>query len=193
MNSDPLSESMPRIGNGNRAVTCRMASTAWMAALFGTDRFTVQPVATSVIVSVKENSLKLLPPSCPTRSISTNLGWFSSQPDQVRIGICDFSSDPGLVWERPVNPETALAIWRRRSIVAGDIATSRSASSSLRSSSPSRRSSGTSTDGIGARRLPAGHRATRQHCSRPDTTRAEWVGVRALRDPATQTVPAWRS
>ncbi len=97
MNSEPLSESMPRIGNGNNADACLMAATTWMAALFGTVRFTVQPVATSVIVRVKQNSPKLLPPSWPTRSISTNPGWFSFHSDQVRIGICDFSNDPGLV------------------------------------------------------------------------------------------------
>ena len=74
MNSDPLSESMPRIGNGKRLVTYAIASTTWIAALFATDRFTVHPVATSVTVRVKQNSPKLLPPSWPTRSISTNPG-----------------------------------------------------------------------------------------------------------------------
>ena len=48
-------------------------------------------------------------------------------------------------------------------MVAALMAHSRSASASVRSSSPSRRRSGTSTESIGASRLPAGRRATRQH------------------------------
>ena len=88
---------MPRIGNGNWADAYLIAATTLTAALFGTDRFTVHPVATSVIVSVKQNSPKLLPPSWPTRSISTKPGVPSSHSDQVRIGIWYFNNDPGLV------------------------------------------------------------------------------------------------
>ncbi len=58
-------------------------------------------------------------------------------------------------------------------MVAALIAMSRSASVSVRSSSPSRRRSGTRTMSIGPRRLPAGARATRQHSSRAETTRGE--------------------
>jgi hypothetical protein len=193
MNSEPLSESIPRIGNGNRPDACSMAARTWMAALLATERFTVQPVATSVIVRVKQNSPKLLPPSWPTRSISTNPGRFSSHSDQVRIGIWDLSNDPGLVCERPENPASTFEPRRRRSIVAGDMATSRSASASVRSSSPSRRNIGTSTVSIGARRLPAGQRATRQHNSRADTTRDEYTRPRDARGTAIRIVPAWRS
>ncbi len=82
-------------------MTCSRASKTHLAALFRTDRFTVQPVAMSVTVRVKQNSPKLLPPSWPTRSISTNPGTASSHSAQVRIGIWDFSSVPGLVWDRP--------------------------------------------------------------------------------------------
>ena len=52
MNSDPLSESIPTIGNGNIPAAWSMASITHRRARFGTDRFTVHPVATSVIVNV---------------------------------------------------------------------------------------------------------------------------------------------
>jgi len=79
MNSDPLSESMPMIGNGNTRPTCMSASNTHFSALFLTDRFTVHPVAMSVTVRVKQCSPEALPPSWPTRSISTNPGTASSQ------------------------------------------------------------------------------------------------------------------
>ena len=43
-----------------------------MASLLGTERFSVQPVATSVTVSVNANGPAGLPPSWETKSISTN-------------------------------------------------------------------------------------------------------------------------
>jgi hypothetical protein len=46
--------------------------------MFFTLRLMVQPVAMSVTVSVKQNSPDELPPSWPTRSISTNPGTFRS-------------------------------------------------------------------------------------------------------------------
>ena len=117
MNSDPLSESMPMIGKGNTAVTCSRASKTHLAALFRTDRFTVQPVAMSVTVRVKQNSPKLLPPSWPTRSISTKPGTASSHSAQVRIGIWDFSKVPGLVWARPRGTSFARSPASLRSIL----------------------------------------------------------------------------
>ncbi len=63
----------------------------------------------------------------------------------------------------------------------------------VKSTSPSRRSIGTRTASIGARRLPAGHRATCQHCSSPETTTGGYTGVRGVLTAATRTVPAWRS
>ena len=82
-------------------MTYSMASKTQMAALFLTDRLMVQPVKMSVTVRVKQNSPDELPPSWPTRSISTNPGIFSLHCAQVRIGICDLSNVPGLVCERP--------------------------------------------------------------------------------------------
>ncbi|MGY4650575.1 hypothetical protein ACVWWN_004371 [Mycobacterium sp. URHB0021] len=52
MNSDPLSGSTPKIGNGIlRAMSLSAASTN-LPVLSGTERFSVQPVAISVTVSV---------------------------------------------------------------------------------------------------------------------------------------------
>ena len=81
----------------------------------------------------------------------------------MRIGIWLFSSDPGLVCDRPFNLIAARAGASRRSIVAGDITTSRAASSSLMSSSPNRRNVGTSSTITGASRLPVGAPSTAQH------------------------------
>lgn len=87
MNSVPLSESMPTIGTGRRPIAYRRASNTYFWALFGTDLFTVQPVAISVTVNVKQNYPDATPPSCPTKSISTKPGTASSHSAQVRIGI----------------------------------------------------------------------------------------------------------
>ena len=88
MNSDPLSESTPRIGNGILAgdvIEC--GQDAFGGPCLGTERFSVQPVAMSVTVSVNACGPAGLPPSWPTRSISTNPGRASSQSAQVRTGI----------------------------------------------------------------------------------------------------------
>jgi hypothetical protein len=163
MNSEPLSESMRVMGNGNNAVTCSRASKTHFAALFRTDRFTVHPVQMSVTVRVKQNSPKLLPPSWPTRSISTKPGTASSHSAQVRTGIWDLSSVPGLVCERPRGINLARSPASFRSMVAALIRISNAACSSVITSSPSRRSNGTSTGSIGASSLPAGARSTAQH------------------------------
>ncbi len=63
MNSDPLSESMPRTGKGNFAVASLIAANTHFCALFRTDTVSVQPVAMSVISRVKQNSPWELPPS----------------------------------------------------------------------------------------------------------------------------------
>gem|GEM_PF-5652494 len=56
--------------------------------------------------------------------------------------MASLSSDPGLVWLRPRSVIAPRSAASRRSIVAGEIATSRAAVSSLTSSSPNRRSRG---------------------------------------------------
>ena len=101
MNSLPLSDSRPRIGNGNAPRNSTRASNTHFWALFRTAFVSVQPVKTSATVKVWANSPRGSPPSSPTRSISTNPGAFSSHWTQVRIGIWDFSKLPGLVPERP--------------------------------------------------------------------------------------------
>lgn len=57
MYSAPLFESSSRIGKGKRAATSSIASRTQTADLFLTDRLMVQPVAISVMVGVKQNSL----------------------------------------------------------------------------------------------------------------------------------------
>jgi hypothetical protein len=87
MNSDPLSQSTRRIGNGIvRAMSLNAASTH-LAVLSGTERFSVQPVAISVSVNVNAWPPARLPPSCQTRSTSTNPGTASSHSAQVCTGI----------------------------------------------------------------------------------------------------------
>jgi hypothetical protein len=66
-----------------------IASVTQTAAMFRTERFTAHPLATSVMVRVKQNSPKEFPPSWPTRSISQKPGTPSSHSDQVRTGIWD--------------------------------------------------------------------------------------------------------
>lgn len=55
----------------------------------------------SVTVSVEPNWPAGLYLSWETRSVFTNPWTASSHPPQVRLGIWDFSSDPGLVYGRP--------------------------------------------------------------------------------------------
>ena len=76
------------------------------------------------------NAASALPPSWPTRSISTNPGTASSHCAQARIGIASFSTDPGLLWLRPRNVSPARSGASRRSIVAADIAVNAPATSS---------------------------------------------------------------
>jgi len=74
----------------------------------------------------------------------------------VRIGIASFSNEPGLVCERRRTSNFARSAARRRSIVAADIPINATATSSLSSSSPKRRSVGTNSPSTGASRLPVG-------------------------------------
>ena len=53
MNSAPLSESTPRIGNGITAAISSRAANTHLRALLRTLRLSVQPVAMSVTVSVQ--------------------------------------------------------------------------------------------------------------------------------------------
>ncbi len=72
MNSLPLSESMPRIGNGTSSVMSIRAANTHCCALFFTAWVSVQPRRMSVTVRVWAKSPRGSPPSWPTQSISTN-------------------------------------------------------------------------------------------------------------------------
>jgi len=63
MNSEPLSLSMPQIGNGTDAVASWIAANTHFWALFFTDLVSVHPVAMPVMSRVKQKSPRLLPPS----------------------------------------------------------------------------------------------------------------------------------
>jgi len=110
----------------------------------------------SVTVRVRQKPPCGLPPSWPTQSISTNPAFSSFQSAQVRIGIWDFSSDPGLVPERPLSWSRLRSPASRRSIVAALIAHSFAAAPSIRSGSPQARSRATISPRKGAIRFPAG-------------------------------------
>jgi hypothetical protein len=76
--------------------------------------------------------------------------------------------------------------------VAALMDTSRAASASFTSMSPSRRNSGTMVTSIGARRLPAGQRVSFQHVARAAITWELNLAVRGARGLSTLTVPAPR-
>ena len=173
-------------------MTYSMASKTQMAALFLTLRLMVHPVEMSVTVSVKQNSPDELPPSWPTRSISTNPGLFSLHSAQVRTGICDLSNVPGLVWLRPRGNNLARSGARWRSMLDADIETNRAATASVMTRSPSRRKRGTMVANMGARRLPAGVRVSIQQMVRAATTWEPNFGVRVARGRAILSVPARR-
>jgi hypothetical protein len=81
------------------------------------------------------------------------------------MAIWDFSSVPGLVWDRPRGISFARSPASLRSIVARAHAHARQQAGLLIADRklPSRRSMGTRTGSIGARSLPAGARSTAQH------------------------------
>ena len=86
----------------------------------------------SVSVSEKQDSPRLLLPSQPTNSIPTGPGVPSSHPDQVHIGMRDLCDDPTLVCRWPLKPPGTFTPTSCRSIVAVEIFTGDSASSSVR-------------------------------------------------------------
>jgi hypothetical protein len=162
MNSEPLSQSIPLTGKGNFAQMSSNAASTHFCALFCTARGSVQPVAMSVTSRLWQKSPRGFPPSWPTQSISTKPGMASSQSAQVRTGIWLFNSEPGLVPDRPLIESFARSAANRRSIVAADITTSCSRTSSLMVSSPTARSRSTISGRNGAIRLPAGASITAQ-------------------------------
>ncbi len=103
----------------------------------------------------------------------------------MRIGIWDFSSDPGLVWLRPFSCIFARSPASRRSMVAADIMTSAAAVSSPMDSSPNRRSTGTRSASTGDSRLPVGAPSTAQQNRSATTTSGPYRGSRALRGRTT--------
>src|SRR5660397_118311 len=74
MNSDPLSESNTRSGNGNMPSRAATALMIHFEALLRIDAFSVHPVTRSVIVRVRVNSPWNVGPPCATVSASITPG-----------------------------------------------------------------------------------------------------------------------
>ena len=107
INSDPLSESIPEILNGNLSDITLMAPNTWTWALFLQAAAISHEVAIFTKFRLCIKSPELFPPSWATRSASTNPGFVSSQLAKVLIGIDFFKSAPGRV---PFLPFPSL--WR---------------------------------------------------------------------------------
>lgn len=111
-------------------------------------------------------------------------GALLSQSAHVRIGICDLSSEPGLVSDRPlVVVSSARSTANRRSMVAADIEHSWAATVSVISSSPCRRSAATRSGSAGDIRLPVGPSSTAQQYRNASITSGPYrnTGARAGR------------
>ena len=138
----------------------------------------------------------LSPPSWLTRSISMNPGLVSSHSCQVLSGICDFSRLPGRVIERPLPATSPLRCpASRRSIVAGDIASSATWTSSSMPSSPCARSDGTRVGRAGPRIFPEGPASTAQQTARASMTSGpyRYTGPRGFRGCGSCPAIAYRS
>ena len=166
MNSLPLSESIPLIGNGVLPGGMVDGLYGPLAGLRPVDG--PAGVAMSVMVNVYKQYLPVAtPPSWVTRSISTNPGAASSQFVKVRIEIWCFNSDPGLVRARPRNLIRDRWSASIRSIVAVEIwASSSSSTVSVTVISLLVRSNGASAGMKGVGILPVGARSNTQHRTR---------------------------
>lgn len=71
-------------------------------ALLRIEKFSVQPITRSVIVSVRANSPINVGPQCATVSASITLGASGASSAQVRMAIELRSSGDGLVVEMPL-------------------------------------------------------------------------------------------
>src|SRR5699024_6320966 len=111
---------------------------------------------------------------------------------QVRIGIWDFNSDPGLVWDRPRIVILARSSASFRSMVAALIIINNSAWASVTVISLSRRSIGTKTGIITASSLPAGARSAAQQVINGSNRSGPYVGVRPGRGLTTLSTSALR-
>ena len=124
MNSPPLSVSNPTNGNGSRATTSSIAASTHLCAPLRTAMFSVQPVNTSVAVSVRANSPARVGPQWTTRSASMKPGACSCSSPALRTVIELRSSGPALVADSPLGLAASLVGLRSRSIVAPETCSS---------------------------------------------------------------------
>jgi hypothetical protein len=101
INSDPLSESNPKIEKGSRPSIFFIPAKTHTWALFFRAIISSQPVQISVKLRLWLKSPLSAPPSWETRSTSKKPGLASSQSVKVLIGILFFSKVPGLVVDLP--------------------------------------------------------------------------------------------
>ena len=168
-----------------------MASKTQMAALFLTER--LSPARGDVGHGEGEAELAERVAALVADQVDLDEPGVSSfHSAQVRMGIWDLSSVPGLVWERPRG--TRLARWAGQVPVDGGglMDTSRAASSSLSTISPSRRSSGTTDVEHGGQALAGRGRVSIQHVARQAITWAGDFGAPAPGAWTTLSAPAWR-
>jgi hypothetical protein len=169
MNSLPQSESKVTMSNGNSSVSCSTPATIDFDALLRIEQFSVQPITTSVIVSVRANSPISVGPQCATVSASITPGRSGVSSAQVRMLIELRSSADGFVVEMPLIRIRSRAGFKYRSTVAALIASSsanaRTVANGL-SRSPASASSGSHKPSMTTRYLPHGIPINAHTCSR---------------------------
>ena len=101
MNSEPLSKSMPKTGNGTHPTAASRAEMMCFSALFRIERVKVHPVSTSVMFTVRVNSPLRVGPQWATVSTSKNPGSASISSPALRILMELRSNGPALVVDLP--------------------------------------------------------------------------------------------
>lgn len=167
MNSLPLSLSNERIRNGMRASIASSAPESIVNELLRALAFSVQPVAKSTMVRVRQNSPMRVGPQWATVSASTAPGRpSSSSPAFLIVMLLRSGSDAALVELIPLSLAASRVALRWRSMVAAPIAMSSSASPSVNpSSSPAASSAGSHWGSMAFRYLLQGMSASSHTCS----------------------------
>ncbi len=157
------------MANGNRSASSSTPATIHFDALLRIEQFSVQPIATSVIVSVRANSPISVGPQCATVSASITPGVFGVSSAQVRTAIELRSSGDGFVVEMPLIRIRSRAGFKYRSTVAALIAASSADACSVAnglSRSPAAASSGSHKPSMTTRYLPHGIPINAHTCSK---------------------------
>src|SRR5680860_1632966 len=171
MNSDPLSESNTRSGNGNMPSRAATALTIHLDALLRIDAFSVHPVTRSVIVRVRVNSPTNVGPQCATVSASITPGVVAVSSPTLLNPIELRSNGDSLVVLMPRSCIDLRAGARYRSIVAALIACNSVTASAVAnglSRSPASASRGSHRPRITTRYFTHGQPINAHTCSNSD-------------------------